>query len=211
MWIEEESLMHSNRSAVALLHTPGTGPNEFEGNIRFREMVAELAMSTTPKELSANKPVYARKVVDQVLEEGGRFVRKLSRGEASALQNNAASTSSRLPKGKDVYVEVPDSVAMEKAKQSFRHQQRIQDRDPAGKATRKHDMGSRHGITKKKKPTALKIVSRGSSLSSTSGRNNAVNSTDGEKNTQYGTVIPSQVSVPRSNTVPTPSNGSKGM
>lgn len=98
----------------------GTGPNEFEGNIRFRRLVGEVAMATDPKGLVSNKPALARKVVDQVAKRGGRFVRKLSKGEVLALANTTP-----INKRKDLYVEVPHAVAIEKAKQSFRHQEKI--------------------------------------------------------------------------------------
>jgi hypothetical protein len=127
----------------------GTGPNDFEGNIRFRRLVAEVARVSDPIELTASKGTLAQKVVDTVKRRGGRFVRKLSKAEATALlksrqqqqpgarnkdgnsgrpsSSSSSSKRTRLPKGQDVYVEVPLSVAVEKAKQSFRHQKRIRD------------------------------------------------------------------------------------
>lgn len=117
----------------------GTGPNEFEGNIRFRRLVGEVAMATDPKNLLSNKPVLARKVVDDVANRGGRFVRKLSKGEVLALAN-----VNPINKRKDLYVEVPHAVAIEKAKQSFRHQEKIlldRREDPLSRTTTKGVVG----------------------------------------------------------------------
>ena len=138
----------------------GTGPNEFEGNLRFREMVGELAMSVPPREISSNKAIFAQKVVDRVQKEGGHFVRKLSKGEAATLQNAVLKDRSEFPKGNDIYVEVPIAVAIEKAKQSFRHQQRIQGStsSPPDKSNRRAKVPTDKTTTTMRKPTAIKIT-----------------------------------------------------
>ena len=71
----------------------GTGPNDFEGNIRFRQLVGEVAKASSHSEFSTGKATLARKVVDAVNRRGGRFVRKLNKAEATALINSAISSS----------------------------------------------------------------------------------------------------------------------
>ncbi len=157
----------------------GTGPNEFEGNIRFRRLVAEVAMGTAPKELLSSKPALSRKVVDEVTSRGGKFVRKLSKTDVVALPNFTAkkdSSVSRIERRKDVYVEVPAAVAIEKAKQSFRHQQKII--DCQGGRSKAKGVGNEiafkkpAGVTKKKDRPVLS-TGGGSNIDDSSAPNDA--------------------------------------
>lgn len=133
----------------------GTGPNEYEGNIRFRLLASELLRendwSGTERRLSKSK--LAKKLVEKVHARGGRFIRKLSRDEAAMWVSTATSTTTTATTGSaaggriipavtmghhhqqqrqathgttsDIFIVVPYAVAVDKAKQSFRHQRRV--------------------------------------------------------------------------------------
>jgi hypothetical protein len=86
----------------------GTGPNEHQGNIRFRALVKEILGTTNlPKHNGKAKTKLAIKIINVVKARKGRFLNKVSKSKTVAG---------------DLYVVVPDSVALEKTKQSFRHQ-----------------------------------------------------------------------------------------
>jgi hypothetical protein len=107
----------------------GTGPNEHEGNVMFRSVVMSVLrehidhqeVPTAPTDIdiafSTTKSTMARRVVDLVHQRGGKFVRKLSQHERAMLCSQDSSSA--------LYVVVPTDVAVEKAKQSFRHQKRV--------------------------------------------------------------------------------------
>jgi hypothetical protein len=130
----------------------GTGPNANEGNKYFRAVASELLTSVeqhtsstssissglfveaTKTEIS--KHDLATKLVAIVHSRNGRFVRKLTKDEATIVARNLneASSSGGGKKTKkfwkkselsDMYVVVPHDVALSKAKQSFRHQLRV--------------------------------------------------------------------------------------
>ena len=111
----------------------GTGPNEHEGNVRFRSLAAEILRSSledsnkTP-EAKTSKRKLAKKVVEAVEEKGGKFVRKLTRDDIVSLGDklSGGDISLKSAKNKDLYVEVPFEVALDKAKQSFRPPNQMQ-------------------------------------------------------------------------------------
>ena len=95
------------RSDVFIMMCRGTGPNEHQGNIRFRALVKEhLENATLPKHNGKAKTKLAGKIISAVKARNGRFLKKVSKSKAAG----------------DLYVVVQESVAMEKTKQSFRHQ-----------------------------------------------------------------------------------------
>mmetsp|Transcript_9243 Transcript_9243/g.16148 ORF Transcript_9243/g.16148 Transcript_9243/m.16148 type:complete len:419 (-) Transcript_9243:172-1428(-) len=113
----------------------GTGPNEHEGNVDFRALVMQVLRESTEAlgnrdqgnerwptlEASASKSAMAAKVVALVHERGGQFVRKLDKQQVALyLQQQPQPQAPQA-----LYEVVPYEVAMEKAKQSFRHQKRI--------------------------------------------------------------------------------------
>jgi hypothetical protein len=109
----------------------GSGPNGHEGNKHFRAMAAEALKRCIT--LAAYHPLMldlARELVAMVHTRKGRFVRKLTKGEVAAVSLQILKTSDKklLKKHKkmlgDLYVVVPEKVAIDKAKQSFRHQLR---------------------------------------------------------------------------------------
>jgi hypothetical protein len=110
----------------------GTGPNEFTGNIRYRRLVRQAITSVHPRDLASNKTALAQKVVDDVGQNGGRFVRKLSKGEVAALYDSLnpqsaskAQLATHMSHKGSIYIDVERDVAIEKTKQSFRHQTRV--------------------------------------------------------------------------------------
>lgn len=167
-------LIRSFRQTLSLF--AGTGPNEFIGNVRFRALVHQVLMrscgtgdsfdttattsscsssrrtrtETTSTVSSPPAPAntsfssihartgskrvpLARQVVEMIKSRGGRFLERL-RGEDSR------------------YREVDDSIAIEKAKQSFRHQIRS---TPAGQGQhRVRTTSSLHQNNKKRKRMA---------------------------------------------------------
>jgi hypothetical protein len=81
----------------------GTGPNEHIGNIRYRAFVREVIKTSELHAIDGKtKTKLAAKIVDSVKARNGRFVKRVN----------------------DFYQEVPDSLALDKTKQSFRHQLR---------------------------------------------------------------------------------------
>ena len=106
----------------------GTGPNEHEGNIRFRLLAAEtlktFSDSTTSPSMKMNKTKLAKKILEAVKARGGRFLRKLSKDEVASFRRKEKDTTEEK-RSKDMFVVVPYEVALDKAKQSFRHQRRV--------------------------------------------------------------------------------------
>ena len=89
----------------------GSGPNDHEGNIRFRELVAqrkEEYMNTNHRQTKAK---IAKDIVDQVFAVDGRFLKKLEGKELTNLGYG---------QGQDVYQVASDDMIMEKAKQALR-------------------------------------------------------------------------------------------
>jgi hypothetical protein len=96
----------------------GSGPNDHEGNIRFRVLVGarkEEYMATNHRQTKAK---IARDIVNQVLALNGRFLKKVETADAKRRG---------VPKGVDAWTLADDETIMEKAKQALR-----QHRDKAG-------------------------------------------------------------------------------
>jgi hypothetical protein len=89
----------------------GSGPNDHEGNIKFREMVAQRKneyMSTGNRQTKKN---IAQEIVNTVLHAQGRFLKKI---EGSDFKNM------RFPMNTELYQIVDRETAMEKTKQALR-------------------------------------------------------------------------------------------
>eukprot|EP00977_Amphora_coffeiformis_P003070 scaffold578_cov167-Amphora_coffeaeformis.AAC.17 len=89
----------------------GSGPNDHEGNIRFRQYVAERKTEYLATNHRLTKAKIAREIVDIVLSQQGRFLKKM---EAEDLQRAG------LPDGTDAWIGVDEDTIMEKAKQALR-------------------------------------------------------------------------------------------
>jgi hypothetical protein len=89
----------------------GSGPNDHEGNIRFRQRVADRKDEYLATNHRMTKSKIAKEIVDSVLNENGRFLRKADEEETASLA---------VPDGVDVYVMVDDVTITEKAKQALR-------------------------------------------------------------------------------------------
>ncbi|KAL7559101.1 hypothetical protein ACA910_017513 [Epithemia clementina (nom. ined.)] len=89
----------------------GSGPNDHEGNIRFRKLVAERKEEYMATNHRMTKAKIAREIVDAVLRENGRFLKKIEPEEAKVVG---------LPEGLDAWTSVDDDTIMEKAKQALR-------------------------------------------------------------------------------------------
>jgi hypothetical protein len=88
----------------------GTGPNESQGNIRFRALVRHALQDGEASRLDGRvKAKLAREILKAVKSENGRFLKINSDG-------SSATRSFSI---------VPDNVALDKIKQSFRHQLRV--------------------------------------------------------------------------------------
>ena len=96
----------------------GTGPNECQGNIKFRALVRQVLQRADLSKLDGRlKAKMAKEILHSVKSRNGRFLRA----------NFQEAT------GRRSYVEVPDSVALDKIKQSFRHQLRVLGEAPTHK------------------------------------------------------------------------------
>lgn len=89
----------------------GSGPNDHEGNIRFRRLVAERKSEYMATSHRLTKATIAKEIVDQVFAANGRFMKKLEPSELKELG---------LPEASDVWEIVGDDTVMEKAKQALR-------------------------------------------------------------------------------------------
>jgi hypothetical protein len=88
----------------------GTGPNESQGNIRFRAMVRRVIQEMDPSKLNGKvKAKLAREILSAVKAENGRFLKTSSDGKSSVR----------------CFSVIPDNIALDKIKQSFRHQLRV--------------------------------------------------------------------------------------
>jgi hypothetical protein len=98
----------------------GSGPNDNEGNIRFRDLVAQRKSEYMATNHRQTKAKIAKEIVDQVFLCGGRFLKKIEPAEAASLG---------LPDtcGRDVYQVVGDDTVMEKAKQALRQNRNRED------------------------------------------------------------------------------------
>ena len=111
----------------------GTGPNENLGNVRFRSLVSKVLENAASNRSSEYQKMTKEKLAHIVFEcikkRQGRFVRKLTKGEISVMGiehlKSPSSSSSKKKGSKEAYIIVPDQTAMEKTKQSFRHQLRV--------------------------------------------------------------------------------------
>lgn len=119
----------------------GTGPNEQMGNVRFRALVREsIQVAGGPRFVTGRtKHKLAMDVMAQVKANGGRFLRKMKpssntttrhQGEQAAgpegeVQQQRINTTAEVATiTTDGYEEVTDEQALDKVKQSFRHQVR---------------------------------------------------------------------------------------
>lgn len=89
----------------------GSGPNDHEGNIRFRDMVAQRKAEYMATNHRQTKAKIAKTIVDTVFASNGRFLKKLEPAEVQKLG---------LASGMDIYQIVDDDTIMEKAKQALR-------------------------------------------------------------------------------------------
>lgn len=91
----------------------GSGPNDHEGNIRFRSLVSERKAEYMATNHRQTKAKIARDIVAHVINKNGRFLKKVEAAEAKRLG---------IPKGVDAWISVDDETIMEKAKQALRQQ-----------------------------------------------------------------------------------------
>ncbi|KAG7367044.1 hypothetical protein IV203_029714 [Nitzschia inconspicua] len=93
----------------------GTGPNEARGNVKFRALVQKALQSMDLDQMDGQRKArIAKEILDAVKSNNGRFVKA-----------TGAATAAPEKRGQCNYVAVSDAVALEKIKQSFRHQLRI--------------------------------------------------------------------------------------
>ncbi|CAB9496159.1 expressed unknown protein [Seminavis robusta] len=98
-------------NAMDVLFGRGSGPNDHEGNIRFRHLVAERKQEYLATNHRQTKAKIAREIVNKILDDRGRFLKKVEHFEARRLG---------IPKGVDAWIIVDDDTVMEKAKQALR-------------------------------------------------------------------------------------------
>ncbi len=125
------------------LASVGSGPSGFEGNIRFRKLIRDILAGvckfdewsgdylddSTPDfdqgSLLERNTYLATTIVETVFSRNGRFLEKSSTvGCSTSISLKTDLDSQRQHRVPNVYKEVETSVAIEKTKQSFRHQLR---------------------------------------------------------------------------------------
>ena len=87
----------------------GTGPNEHQGNIRYRALVKKSLKNIDLSTVRGHeKTILATRILRVIKAVGGRFLKRLNH------QSRSTETSK--------YIVIPDRVAVEKIKQGLRHQ-----------------------------------------------------------------------------------------
>ena len=95
----------------------GSGPNDHEGNIRFRQYVADRKAIYMATNHRATKTNIAREIVNIVQQQGGRFLKKMEAEVDDSTHSHHSGPGGMEP---DVYEIVDDDTIMEKAKQALR-------------------------------------------------------------------------------------------
>jgi hypothetical protein len=90
----------------------GSGPNDHEGNVRFRLYVAKRKVAYMATNHRLTKAKIAKEIVDLVVTSNGRFLKK--------VEHRHVLEELGLPDGADCYEIVDDETIMEKAKQALR-------------------------------------------------------------------------------------------
>ena len=106
----------------------GSGPNDHEGNIRFRKLVAERKEEYMATNHRMTKAKIAKEIVDQVFANSGRFLKKMEPTEMK--EHNLA--------GMDAWVLVDEDTIMEKAKQALRQNPNKTPKEKSTKPTPTH-------------------------------------------------------------------------
>lgn len=88
----------------------GSGPNDHEGNVRFRRLVAERKEEYMATNHRMTKAKIARAIVDRVVVNNGRFLKKL---EPKEMKEHGITSC-------EAWMEVDEETVMEKAKQALR-------------------------------------------------------------------------------------------
>ncbi|KAL3909760.1 MAG: hypothetical protein SGILL_007959, partial [Bacillariaceae sp.] len=104
----------------------GSGPNDHEGNIQFRELVATRKQEYMATNHRQTKATIAKDIVDAVFSAGGRFLKKLEPNEALKLNLVTEDNMHSV----DYYQVVGDDTIMEKAKQALRQNRNREDHSP---------------------------------------------------------------------------------
>jgi hypothetical protein len=100
----------------------GTGPNENQGNVRFRRLLEEMVERLQyPKSSMISKTAVATEVLQTIKERNGRFVRKLTSEERRSVLGKL-SGKNKKGKNDDIFLVVAEKLALEKIRQSFRFQ-----------------------------------------------------------------------------------------
>lgn len=89
----------------------GSGPNDHEGNIRFRQLVAERKHEYMTTNHRLTKSSIAKEIAGHVFAANGRFMKRVEPSELKELG---------LPEGSDVWEIVGEDAVMEKVKQALR-------------------------------------------------------------------------------------------
>jgi hypothetical protein len=106
----DQQLVTSLQSTDVLVGR-GSGPNDHEGNILFRSLVRNRKSEYMATNHRQTKTKIAREIIDIVLAQNGRFMKKIDPSEAKELG---------IPKGVDAYHPVDERTIMEKTKQALR-------------------------------------------------------------------------------------------
>lgn len=99
----------------------GSGPNDHEGNIRFRLLVNERKGEYLATNHRQTKAKIARDVVNHVLALNGRFLKRLEAADAKCRG---------ILKGVDAWILADEEMIMEKAKQALRQQRERGEKSP---------------------------------------------------------------------------------
>ena len=120
----------------------GSGPNDHEGNIKFRDMINHRKQEYRSTSNRQSKALIAKEVAGQVYEKGGRFLRKLNQRDAlkqlpillsksGTTKEEAEEDSAEGPR--DVYEVQDNKTVLEKAKQALRQNRLSPTTSPMGR------------------------------------------------------------------------------
>jgi hypothetical protein len=109
----------------------GSGPNDHEGNIKFRDMISHRKQEYRSTSNRQSKALIAKEIADQVYEKGGRFLRKLNQRDAlkqlpillfklGITKEKVEAEEDSAEEPREIYEVQNNTTVLEKAKQALR-------------------------------------------------------------------------------------------
>jgi hypothetical protein len=142
----------------------GTGPNENQGNIRYRQTITEVFLED---HVQSGRPLskfkLASKIVQTVNARNARFLRKLTKAEVLAVLRKRPTAHDQ-----EHFIVVSDKVAIDKTRQALRFQRQKCNRScPRATADEKIKLNQASSKLLSRKSTALSGHSKSGAFTKT--------------------------------------------